>query len=110
MFIFTFQHLLWASRLHGNVESVAILSFGPDNRSKERDSIILAFQDAKISVVEYNDSIHGLCTRYAHLWHNILFFLIFSYGSGFCLNINIYEMFLMEEHYFFCESMPWNCF
>lgn len=78
MFIFTFQHLLWASRLHGNVESVAILSFGPDNRSKERDSIILAFQDAKISVVEYNDSIHGLCTRYAHLWHNILFFLFFQ--------------------------------
>ncbi|XP_078447996.1 cleavage and polyadenylation specificity factor 160 isoform X2 [Wolffia australiana] len=53
-------------RLHGNVDSMSILSPGTDNRSKERDSIVLAFQDAKISVLEYNDEIHGLCTSSMH--------------------------------------------
>ncbi|MQM02177.1 hypothetical protein Taro_034944 [Colocasia esculenta] len=53
-------------RLHGNVESMAILSVGSDNHSKRRDSIILAFQDAKISVMEYSDAIHGLRTSSMH--------------------------------------------
>uniref|UniRef100_A0A1D1XMC9 Cleavage and polyadenylation specificity factor 160 kDa subunit n=1 Tax=Anthurium amnicola TaxID=1678845 RepID=A0A1D1XMC9_9ARAE len=53
-------------RLHGNVESMAILSAGSDNRSRKRDSIILAFQYANISVVEYNDSVHGLRTSSMH--------------------------------------------
>ncbi|KAL6004781.1 hypothetical protein ACLOJK_005337 [Asimina triloba] len=61
-------------RLHGNVESMAILSLGGDNGCKRRDSIILAFPDAKISVLEYDDSIHGLRTSSMHCfegpeWH-----------------------------------------
>ena len=50
-------------RLHGNVESMAILSDGAENR---RDSIALAFRDAKITCLEFDDAIHGLRTRYAH--------------------------------------------
>lgn len=47
-------------RLHGNVESLAILSQGGADNYRRRDSIILAFEDAKISVLEFDDSIHGL--------------------------------------------------
>lgn len=50
-------------RLHGNVKSMAVLSIGGGDTSKRRDSIILTFKDAKISVLEYDDSIHGLRTR-----------------------------------------------
>jgi cleavage and polyadenylation specificity factor subunit 1 len=50
-------------RLHANVETMAILSVGGGDGSKRRDSIILAFRDAKISVLEFDDSIHGLRTR-----------------------------------------------
>lgn len=50
-------------RLHGNVESMAALSIGGGDGGKRRDSIILTFQDAKISVLEFDDSIHGLRTR-----------------------------------------------
>ncbi|XP_020084456.1 probable cleavage and polyadenylation specificity factor subunit 1 isoform X1 [Ananas comosus] len=53
-------------RLHGNVESMAVLSVGADNRSNRRDSIVLAFQDAKITVLEYDDSLHGLRTSSMH--------------------------------------------
>ncbi|KAL5061580.1 hypothetical protein RYX36_023317, partial [Vicia faba] len=53
-------------RLHGNVESVAVLSVGGGAASKRRDSIILTFRDAKISVLEYDDSIHGLRTSSLH--------------------------------------------
>ncbi|CAL5185052.1 unnamed protein product [Lathyrus oleraceus] len=53
-------------RLHGNVESVAVLSVGGGDASKRRDSIILTFKDAKISVLEYDDSIHGLRTSSLH--------------------------------------------
>ncbi|KAJ0968727.1 hypothetical protein J5N97_021604 [Dioscorea zingiberensis] len=61
-------------RLHGNVESLAVLSVGGDDRSKRRDSIVLAFQDAKISVLEYDDAMHGLRTSSMHCfegpdWH-----------------------------------------
>lgn len=53
---------------------MAILSLGGDDRSKRRDSIMLAFQDAKITVLEYDDSTHGLRTSSMHCfegpdWH-----------------------------------------
>ncbi|RWW66701.1 hypothetical protein BHE74_00025955, partial [Ensete ventricosum] len=51
------------SSLHGNVQSLAILSLGVDDHNKRRDSIMLAFQDAKITVLEYDDSSHELRTR-----------------------------------------------
>lgn len=50
-------------RLHGNVETMAVLSVGGDDGCRSRDSIVLAFQDAKIVVLEYDDSLHGLRTR-----------------------------------------------
>lgn len=53
-------------RLHGNVESVAVLSVGGGDASRRRDSVILTFKDAKISVLEYDDSIHGLRTSSLH--------------------------------------------
>ncbi|XP_065030175.1 cleavage and polyadenylation specificity factor subunit 1-like isoform X1 [Musa acuminata AAA Group] len=53
-------------RLHGNVESMAILSLGVDDHNKRRDSIMLAFQDAKITVLEYDDSSHELRTSSMH--------------------------------------------
>eukprot|EP01018_Ginkgo_biloba_P011839 Gb_25541 [translate_table: standard] len=49
-------------RLHGNVESMAILSPGRDDGRRKRDAIILSFRDAKVSVLEFDDSIHGLRT------------------------------------------------
>ncbi|KAK1394328.1 Cleavage and polyadenylation specificity factor subunit 1 [Heracleum sosnowskyi] len=52
-------------RLHGNIYSMAILpSGGGDGR--RRDSIILTFDDAKISVLEFDDSVHGLHTSSMH--------------------------------------------
>ncbi|XP_022157087.1 cleavage and polyadenylation specificity factor subunit 1 [Momordica charantia] len=53
-------------RLHGNVESMAILSSRGGDGSKKRDSIILVFQEAKISVLEFDDSIHCLRTSSMH--------------------------------------------
>ncbi|XP_057859514.1 cleavage and polyadenylation specificity factor subunit 1 isoform X2 [Cryptomeria japonica] len=53
-------------RLHGNVESMAILSPGHDDGRRKRDAIILSFRDAKISVMEFDDSIHGLRTSSMH--------------------------------------------
>ncbi|KAL9240401.1 hypothetical protein vseg_014626 [Gypsophila vaccaria] len=53
-------HLLCHYRLHGNIESIAVLSVGGGDSSRRRDAIILTFRDAKISVLEYDDSIHGL--------------------------------------------------
>lgn len=52
-------------RLHGNVKSVGVLSSGAEERTggRIRDSIILTFQDAKISVLEFDDLVYGLCTR-----------------------------------------------
>ncbi|XP_010443520.1 PREDICTED: cleavage and polyadenylation specificity factor subunit 1 isoform X1 [Camelina sativa] len=47
-------------RLHGNVESIAVLPMGGGSSSKGRDSIVLTFRDAKISVLEFDDSIHSL--------------------------------------------------
>ncbi|PKI32984.1 hypothetical protein CRG98_046622 [Punica granatum] len=54
------------SWLHGNVESMAVLSSGGGNGSRIRDSLVLAFQDAKISILEFDDSIHGLRTTSMH--------------------------------------------
>ncbi|KAI8032762.1 Cleavage and polyadenylation specificity factor subunit 1 [Camellia lanceoleosa] len=53
-------------RLHGNVETMAILSLAGADGGRRRDSIVLAFQDAKISVLEFDDSIHGLRTSSMH--------------------------------------------
>ncbi|VVB08018.1 unnamed protein product [Arabis nemorensis] len=53
-------------RLHGNVESIAVLPMGGGNSSKGRDSIVLTFRDAKISVLEFDDSIHGLRMNSMH--------------------------------------------
>ncbi|TVU13331.1 hypothetical protein EJB05_40381 [Eragrostis curvula] len=50
-------------RLHGNIESMAVLSDGTENR---RDSIALAFKDAKITVLEFDDSIYGLRASSMH--------------------------------------------
>ena len=50
--------------MHGNVESMGVLSIeGGGDGSRRRDSVILAFKDAKISVLEFDDSINGLRTR-----------------------------------------------
>lgn len=53
-------------RLHGNAETMTVLPSGGGDNSRRRDSIILAFQDAKISVLEFDDSIHGLRTSSMH--------------------------------------------
>ncbi|CAN6271049.1 unnamed protein product [Urochloa humidicola] len=50
-------------RLHGNIESMAVLSDGTENT---RDSITLAFKDAKIACLEFDDSINGLRTSSMH--------------------------------------------
>lgn len=59
--------------------SMAVLSSGGGDGSKRRDAIILTFEDAKISVLEFDDSIHGLRTRYITLvcivfgiWVNVM--------------------------------------
>ncbi|KAK9114163.1 hypothetical protein Syun_020960 [Stephania yunnanensis] len=54
---------LWGIWLHGNVETMAILPVEGGDNHKKRDSIILAFRDAKISILEFDDSIYGLRTR-----------------------------------------------
>ncbi|CAL9243135.1 unnamed protein product, partial [Arabidopsis halleri] len=51
-------------RLHGNVESISVLPMGGGSSSNGRDSIILTFRDAKISVLEFVDSIHSLRMTY----------------------------------------------
>ncbi|XP_011101138.1 cleavage and polyadenylation specificity factor subunit 1 isoform X1 [Sesamum indicum] len=53
-------------RLHGNVESLGILPSGGVDGDRRRDSIILTFRDAKISVLEFDDSIHGFRTSSMH--------------------------------------------
>lgn len=57
------QYSCYAShvnRLHGNVESLGVLSYRHAEGRKGRDAIILTFRDAKISVLEFDDSTHGL--------------------------------------------------
>ncbi|VFQ77558.1 unnamed protein product [Cuscuta campestris] len=53
-------------KLHGNVYSMEVLSAGGVDSGRRRDSIILAFEDAKFSVLEFDDSIHGLRTSSMH--------------------------------------------
>ncbi|KAG6408566.1 hypothetical protein SASPL_131579 [Salvia splendens] len=53
-------------RLHGNVESLGVLPNGATDGGKRRDSIILTFRDAKISVLEFDESIYGLRTSSMH--------------------------------------------
>ncbi|KAB2596569.1 cleavage and polyadenylation specificity factor subunit 1-like [Pyrus ussuriensis x Pyrus communis] len=52
--------------MHGNVVTMAVLSGGGGDGSRRRDSIVLTFEDAKISVLEFDDSIHGLRTSSMH--------------------------------------------
>lgn len=64
-----------------------ILSLGNDGGHRRRDSIIVAFQDAKLSVLEYDDSIHGLRTRlgvllFTFLVVALIFHLLRSYEIG----------------------------
>lgn len=42
---------------------MTVLSLGGDERSNRRDSIVLAFLDAKITVLDFDDSTHGLRAR-----------------------------------------------
>ncbi|XP_076921796.1 cleavage and polyadenylation specificity factor subunit 1-like isoform X1 [Bidens hawaiensis] len=60
--------LVCSYRLHGNVESVGVLSSGAEDLTsgRRRDSIILTFRDAKISVLEFDDSVYGLRTSSMH--------------------------------------------
>ncbi|KAK9107993.1 hypothetical protein Syun_024004 [Stephania yunnanensis] len=60
-------------KLHGNVETMAILPVEGGDNYKKRDSIILAFRDAKISILEFDDSIYGLRTRTFHMTPTSLF-------------------------------------
>ncbi|KAJ3679867.1 hypothetical protein LUZ60_016145 [Juncus effusus] len=53
-------------RLHGNVESIAVLSGSENRNSNKRDSIVLTFRDAKITVLEFDDSLHSLRTTSMH--------------------------------------------
>ncbi|KAF9616940.1 hypothetical protein IFM89_033010 [Coptis chinensis] len=53
-------------KLNANVETMAVLSMSGNDVSKRRDSIVLAFKDAKISVLEFDDSTHGLRTSSMH--------------------------------------------
>jgi cleavage and polyadenylation specificity factor subunit 1 len=53
-------------RLHGNVESLAVLSHRREEYRRRRDAIVLAFRDAKIAVLEFDDSTHGLCASSLH--------------------------------------------
>uniref|UniRef100_A0A0D9W2W1 Cleavage/polyadenylation specificity factor A subunit C-terminal domain-containing protein n=1 Tax=Leersia perrieri TaxID=77586 RepID=A0A0D9W2W1_9ORYZ len=50
-------------RLHGNIESMTVLSDGAENR---RATVALAFKDAKITFLEFDDAIHGLRTSSMH--------------------------------------------
>lgn len=61
-----YLELVCHHRLHANVETIAVLSIGSGDGHRRRDSIILAFQDAKISVLEFCDSVHGLRTSSMH--------------------------------------------
>ncbi|KAK4350773.1 hypothetical protein RND71_030086 [Anisodus tanguticus] len=50
-------------RLHGNIYSMGVLTTGGVDGGRRRDSIILCFEDAKMSVLEFDDATHGLRTR-----------------------------------------------
>ena len=67
---------------------MAILSAGPESRGRGRDSIILTFQDAKISVMEYSDSLCGLYARYCCL----TYFLLFITGLCFSVHVDVTKL------------------
>ncbi|KAL9677403.1 hypothetical protein QQ045_005632 [Rhodiola kirilowii] len=58
--------LVCSYRLHGNVESISVLSAGSSDGCRGRDSIIVTFLDAKVSVLHYDDSIYCLRTSSMH--------------------------------------------
>ncbi|XP_009593078.1 cleavage and polyadenylation specificity factor subunit 1 isoform X1 [Nicotiana tabacum] len=53
-------------RLHGNIYSMGVLTAGGVDGGRRRDSIILTFEDAKMSVLEFDDTTHGLLTSSMH--------------------------------------------
>ncbi|XP_019254544.1 PREDICTED: cleavage and polyadenylation specificity factor subunit 1 [Nicotiana attenuata] len=53
-------------RLHGNIYSMGVLTAGGVDGGRRRDSIILSFEDAKMSVLEFDDATHGLRTSSMH--------------------------------------------
>ncbi|KAK4363423.1 hypothetical protein RND71_018664 [Anisodus tanguticus] len=53
-------------RLHGNIYSMGVLTTGGVDGGRRRDSIILSFEDAKMSVLEFDDATHGLRTSSMH--------------------------------------------
>ncbi|MCO5599663.1 hypothetical protein L7F22_053768 [Adiantum nelumboides] len=57
--------------LHGNVESMAVLHHGRDDGRKRRDAVILAFRDAKLTVLEFDDSTHTLRTSSMHYFEGL---------------------------------------
>lgn len=65
---------------------MAVLSSGGGDGSRRRDSIILTFEDAKISVLEFDDSIHGLRTRCVVIFC-LLFLVFWSMLCQLCLNL-----------------------
>lgn len=66
---------------------MAVLSSGGGDGSRRRDAIILTFADAKISVLEFDDSVHGLRTRYITFFFSVLFSV---FGSMLCrLNLSL---------------------
>jgi len=61
--LYDLSHCFCLYRLHGNVESLAVLSHRREECRRRRDAIVLAFRDAKIAVLEFDDSTHGLRAR-----------------------------------------------
>lgn len=107
------------SRLHGNVETMAVLSSGGLDGGKRRDSIILTFHEAKISVLEFDDSIHGLRTRLVKFtpFHQVK--IIYSKASkeqreiGFSVSSLYFSLELYLYSLFFfplspIEIQPWD--
>ncbi|MCD7460769.1 hypothetical protein HAX54_044383 [Datura stramonium] len=58
--------LVCSYRLHGNIYSMGVLTAGGVDDGRGRDSIILSFEDAKMSVLEFDDATHGLRTSSMH--------------------------------------------
>ncbi|XP_006348057.1 cleavage and polyadenylation specificity factor subunit 1 [Solanum tuberosum] len=60
--------LVCTYRLHGNIYSMGVITAGGADGGKRRDSIILSFEDAKMSVLEFDDATHGLRTSSMHFF------------------------------------------
>ncbi|GBG62092.1 hypothetical protein CBR_g28568 [Chara braunii] len=54
--------------LHGNVESLAVLTHRRDEGRRRRDALLLAFREAKVSVLDFDDATHSLRTSSLHYY------------------------------------------